>query len=243
MELRSIREILGTDTILLFVIGVSLFVFQIILPTSVRNLFTPIVVVMLAILSYRFAVESEIRNAMDELKDLEIGHYRVTPILHEVKWRPQIVTSASGLFYGPKSTGGIREIFRDWTQRRTAIMFKVYRVDDGVYPANAEDFVDELNIDLTEFYPADEIYTEEDTSAGDMVSDIEGVTGWMRDISGDLAAKPRIHEDGIHFTIESLNGREIQNFADRISRQIRDQAIDTDNIRNSKETIRDKKMN
>lgn len=240
MKLRSVRKALGTDTILLFFVGVSLLGFQLVLPASVRNLFTPVVVVMLAILSYRFAVESEIRNAVDELESMEFGCYRVTPVLHEVKWRPQLVTSACGFLYSPKSTEGIRDKFRDWTQRRTAIIFKVYRIDEGIYPANAEDFVDNLDIDLTEFYPADKIYTEGDTSAGGLTGDVDGVNGWMRDISGNLAADPRLHEDGLYFTIESLNGRDIQNFADRISRQIRDQIVESDEIGINNQPIKNK---
>lgn len=160
-------------------------------------------VVLLALFSYRYAVKSNIRSAVNEIQSMKIGEYRIEPTVYDIKWRPKI---------GP------------W-QRHTAIKYNIYREKkDEIYPLDATQFFSESGIDpnilsdLSDIYSEDRVYEWVDPDPEE--------DNWVRnfrEVTTTYTADPNINASAIHATYDTTSGYQIRRLVDRTLRRLRDE--------------------
>lgn len=161
----------------------------------------PSVASIIAILSYRYAVRSNIRGALDELDPIRIDGKKIQPILYDLRWRPRFFV----MLYR-RSSGVLKHFIEILLLPRTALKFKLYDINgDDEYPADMEVF-SRGKFSATDFEESKMIYP--DTTARTLDVGIHN---------------SQIDSEGIHVAMLTTNEKDVRRLADHVQRRVHEE--------------------
>jgi hypothetical protein len=149
---------------------------------------TALLVLTIAVVSYRYTVRTNVRSAISEIPPLVLGKYTLTPTADGVRWRPSRARR-----------------FGDWWSPRTSLQIVVYEHDgDQRRPADAEEFGQEF-----ELHEQDE---------NEVQQTLEGLLGVEYNLDEAYIEGVYLHGSGINVSCHTNRPDQLQNVTKAILR-------------------------
>jgi hypothetical protein len=155
--------------------------------TSLTQGFIGSLAALLAIVSYRYSVKSNIRSSLSQLEPVCIEGYQFAPLLFRSAWRPSLV---SGLGY---------TLDWDFLKAFTTIQFKAYSTEGDRVPADTKKV-------LTGFGLTDRDFEERDHFEG---------AAWDFDLQVDIE-EAQSDRDGLRIRVPTTNVHAIRDLSTRV---------------------------
>lgn len=127
---KRIGEILTSDNIviigIIFIVPISYLLGPKIPSDIVRGAIVGLAT-LIALLSYRYSVQSNVRDTVSAIEPIEVGGYKAIPVVNDVRWRPNNPFGRK-LHRGKEPPDSLISKIGLWLRPRTTIQLLIYDV-------------------------------------------------------------------------------------------------------------------